>query len=300
MPVPQTNKSDLHLQQTEQQRERQTRSQLSQTPLTTDAPVMRYRLLAGAHVGPDLRVEPQPVYNTATGEPIINPRTREPVMRRPSRQWVAGDIVEAEVNRPEQDLVYLCGANKFMLLGDAREGMRQTVMRERDMLRTDPPAQVLDRFPAKAPHGQVSSGYQEAAPGIHPEDRQFREESGVRSGGLSDKGREMMRQARDESGQEVDQTAEEANKESADQHSPQGQDTPPDIHLERQNAPSHSGPGEEPAPAQEQPRVKRQLPNNLNTMSARELREYAGSEKIDLKGATSRDEMIKSIRQSSK
>jgi hypothetical protein len=286
MPTPSKRPNDLQTQhqedmrQQEERRERQSRASRERNakPLTTDKPVMRFRLLAGAHIGADLREEPQVRYNNATGEPILNPRTKEPIVRHPSKQYVAGDVVEAD-----HDLVEKCGANKFMLLGDAREsGDRRTIMRQEEFHRNDPAAAVMERDPAKAPHGQVSTGYQEAMPTL----QEGQEQTGVQSGGLSEKGRELMRQAHDENSPAPDP---QVNRTTAEEGQPS------------QNVPSHGGPGgEAQAEEPQQERKKVTLPGNVNTMSVRELRDFSAKNEIDLKGATTRDDILRHVRQAAR
>lgn len=117
----------------------------------------RFKLLAGKHVGPDLKAEPEPVYNNMTGEQRVDVRTKEPEFRQPSKTYKAGQVVESD-----DDLVARFGANKFQLLSGTPKAGGPGIKRKAAQA-AESPAILSSSNPAIAPGGQVSSGFQQTS-----------------------------------------------------------------------------------------------------------------------------------------
>lgn len=267
-------------------------------------PLMRFRLLASKHIGPDPAAEEEIVYSPISGEPIG--------VRYPSREWTAGQIVESYT-----DLVDKHGANKFQRLSDSemrtedereeRRSMRAEARRlkeegadttEEPGHYADPvtqelisdPAQIHQRAGvAKAPHGQISTGHQEAV--------QPTENNPARGGPLSPEGRKTMERA----GHKMPHDPTDEG---------QGNDPLKSTQADSDedgdgNTPSHGGPGtvqSAASPQKKEGEVKLQRPKtkppaNLDAMSLAEMKKHAQREEIDLGDAKTRDEVVKAIRQ---
>lgn len=109
----------------------------------------RFRLMVGMHIGPDLTQEAKPVTNTLTGEPLKD-KDGNVVTKYPSKTYRAGDVVMSN-----DDLVAKHGFQKFERLG----GEFSTRSATGNPSPGDPSPDSVMLNHARAPHGQVSTGW---------------------------------------------------------------------------------------------------------------------------------------------
>jgi hypothetical protein len=231
--------------------------------------VGRYRLVAGQHIQADPDWEPDEYAVKQAEATGIAPRA-------PSRTYNAGDVVESE-----SDLVAKFGANKFQYLGGKGRkddlGPEGHTMYQQGAkgprLPGDPAEELEETSTSHAPHGQVSTGKQSATSTAQS----------TTSGPMG---------PTDEEGNPVD---------SKDKV--QGQHTvkaggPATIQHEGQASASHQGGQQQPSQSKQVARApsKEQYHQQLDKMSVSELRKHADEEEIDLKGARTREEMLKAIK----
>lgn len=116
---------------------------------------MKFKLLAGQHVGNDYSAKPKQ---------FSHPETGELIQQWPSKTYHAGDVVESDV-----DLVAKHGGEKFQLIEGGNRAMQAQMEKERKQQIEDddnkkgafvPEPPRLN--PGVAPGGQVGSGKQEA------------------------------------------------------------------------------------------------------------------------------------------
>lgn len=222
--------------------------------------LMAFRQTTGGHSGPDYDVDPSP----ETG-------------RRPSRFYGPGETVYSEI-----DLVKRCGPQKFEYLD--RQGVRggrddsdDNKYVEGTTLPGDPSEDQM-RAGSHFPHGQVSTGYQEAVSGDGP--------GPVRSGPLSDATREQM--------DEVPVGQAEPTPPDENQQTAQARGAQHPANLPAKNAAEARQSGQ--PPTQQRSGAKKSPPGNLDEMTVRELQEHADAEGIDLKGVRTKDEIMKAVK----
>lgn len=189
-------------------------------------------------------------------------KTRGVPLKPPTRTYKVGERVESEV-----DLVKKHGAEKFERIGERRGIPRQQARR---------PAEAdLDPLGKKVPtRGGVPAGVESRTPGDPTEEMQEKHPSLGASGQVAQGFQEAVDQPKSNvtGGAYVPSEEEEEESEIA--------------------SPTPMKAGRTPAEAVEE----QALPENLDRMTLRDLKEYAEQEEIDLEGATRRDDVLKKIR----
>lgn len=225
--------------------------------------VKRFRLLAGSHVGPDYSQEPVKRKDPATGEETS---------KLPSKRYRAGEVVEAET-----DLVAKHGASKFQLLGESR---RQGLMRTDKMGNPtpgDPTPLNQQNTAAVAPHGQVSTGFQQA----------INTEGPVKGAPVTGEDLDKVMEQHEEEAQRgmekrsKEQVADPNNPDQSVQAAHEEGDLDEDEGKMRE---AGEGEGKE----------------DLESMTVAELKEIASEEEVELHGASRKDDIVKAIRKSRK
>jgi hypothetical protein len=219
-----------------------------------------FRVKAGQHIAADPDWQPSEAEikaQEATGNPP----------KAPSKVYSQGDIVESDT-----DLVARFG-EKFEMVGESRRGRRGPSVYTLGTTRLpgDPTPENLRESPSKAPHGQVSTGHPQAetSPQQHYQ--------GVRERPAD---ADVVEASEHEQLEALDATAESEGAVIDDPSRPPG---------------FKEGNGGKGSDLPKGKRIVEQY-GDLDQYTVNDLKSLAESEKIDLAGATRKDEIIKTIK----
>lgn len=153
----------------------------------------QYKLLAGLHYARDMNAEPTPILD-ANGNQAVDLKTKEPMWKYPSKKYEVGQIVESDM-----DLVERFGSQKFAYVGTPPDkAQRQAMQKDKGVQ-----APAKDTAFQVHPAGQVLEGHQGST--NNPE-------TGLTiSGKASERGMELIEEARAE---EEDDKAEKTESKS--------------------------------------------------------------------------------------